>query len=768
MKLSVVVLNYNTKDLTLACLQSMDKYPYDKYFEVIVVDNNSTDGSVKTIRSFKPKKYKLVLIENNTNVGFSKGNNIGIKKAKGEYILLLNSDTLLTKNALNELMEFPQKKKNVGVIAPRLLNKDGTTQKSVFRLPTMARAVKQYLFKKEGLLDKYAPNTKKPVEVESVVGAALLITPKTLKKVGLLDARYFMYFEDLDYCRRVRAAGLLVYYLPKTKIVHIHGASGKGSAAQYERLKASSKIYHGALKYYLLTAIIKIGTKLSLTALALALAVLCSLILRFLYFPDNIYFAYDQSRDAFMASEILTGNLKLLGPPTSLSGLFHGPLYWYLIAPLYLVFNGSPAYVAGVIRALNVVSVVLIYLVGTTISGKKIGLAAAFIYAFSFENWQEAQYFTNPGPAVVTSLLFYLGLARIAKGKDKLRDWLFVSLGLGFSIQLQFYLLYLFVSFFAILVIFRKRIVGRIESKKMTVFVSGLAVALSTFIVSEFKFQFRIIKGLLTVFTEQQNSKPLVDKSLEWLDKILVTIKDSLGFSLQAFPKIVVAILIVSAFVIIYSKAHQKTKDALNFLGVWIASTAILYIVIGHNTYYIIGLAPGLILLFVVLLRQTSFLRLFWLPIIALVIVLNTVAIAKQAKAGIITQISVQEGMRYGDEKKVLSYIYNDADTENYVVSALTMPYDIYSTWAYLFHNYGNSEYGYIPYWIKEPPAGYPGRLPVSSKTVCERYTIYESVRGLERLEEGFRREQDLTTELISTTNIGKFTVEKRFDKACL
>ena len=264
MKLSIIIVNYNTKDITLDCLISIDRFPVDGKFEVIVVDNASTDNSIDSFEKLRVKNYKLKVIKNDYNSGFSKANNIGIKSASGEYIFLLNSDTRVLKNSINELMDFAQTHKNVGIVAPKLLNGDNTAQPSVFKLPTLARTIRQYWLGEAKLTDKYVPQDSSPVSIEAAVGAALLFTPAGRKKAGLLDERYFMYFEDFDYCRKARAKGLKIYYLPSAKIIHIHGASGVSSLAQRDRLIASSKIYHGVLGYYLLTLIIKIGSKLGL------------------------------------------------------------------------------------------------------------------------------------------------------------------------------------------------------------------------------------------------------------------------------------------------------------------------------------------------------------------------------------------------------------------------------------------------------------------------------------------------------------------------
>lgn len=258
MKLSIIILNFNTAKITLDCLKSIEKYPFDNNFEVILVDNCSTDNSDKLLKNFKSKNFEYTFIKNKSNLGFSKGNNIGLKKSKGDFRLLLNSDTKVTKNALNQLVKTAEEKKNAGVVGARLLNKDKSIQESVFNLPTVARTLSHYWFAKK-ILDKYYPKSKTPVEVESVVGAAMLITPEAFQRVGYLDERYFMYFEDLDYCRSVRKSGLKVFYEPRSRIYHLHGASGK---SDWNRLVPSSKIYHGVVRHYIIFLITWIGSKI--------------------------------------------------------------------------------------------------------------------------------------------------------------------------------------------------------------------------------------------------------------------------------------------------------------------------------------------------------------------------------------------------------------------------------------------------------------------------------------------------------------------------
>ena len=212
--LSIVIVNLNTVDLTRGCIESIYKHKPKFSFEVMVTDNGSNDGSVEMLKIFDKKYDNFTLILNDTNTGYGKANNQGINKSNGEYILLLNNDTIVYKDSLDKLVEFAEKTPDAGVVGSRLLNIDGTLQMSCYHFPTITNAIKEYWFGKKGLFEKFAPLGKKPVTVDSVVGAAFLITPEARKRVGILDERYFAYFEDVDYCRQTWKKGLKVYYLP--------------------------------------------------------------------------------------------------------------------------------------------------------------------------------------------------------------------------------------------------------------------------------------------------------------------------------------------------------------------------------------------------------------------------------------------------------------------------------------------------------------------------------------------------------------------------
>lgn len=263
-KLSIVIVNLNTVDLTEGCIKSIYKHKLNFPFEVIVTDNGSNDSSVQMLKKYNKKIRNFTPIFNNSNTGYAKANNQGIRKSKGEYILLLNNDTVVYENSLNKLVEFAEKNSDAGVVGSKLLNIDGTLQMSCFNFPTIKNAIGEYFLGKRGLFDKFAPLGNLPTTVDSVVGAVFLMTPEAIKRVGFLDERYWAYFEDIDYCRQCWKNNLKVYYLPTSIITHYHGATFKKMANESERWKRlipSSKIYHGLTNHYIINAILWLGQK---------------------------------------------------------------------------------------------------------------------------------------------------------------------------------------------------------------------------------------------------------------------------------------------------------------------------------------------------------------------------------------------------------------------------------------------------------------------------------------------------------------------------
>jgi GT2 family glycosyltransferase/glycosyltransferase involved in cell wall biosynthesis len=231
-QLSIVILNWNVAGLLAACLRSLPSAAGDWWSrsEVIVVDNASTDDSLALLREEFPQVRVIPLPE---NVGFSAGNNTGIRASKGHYVFLLNPDTVCHPGSISQLCDYIDAHPAIGIAGPRLVNPDGTLQPSRRRFPTLATALLestplQPLFRNSPVLRRFYI-LDQPDEVTQPVGwlsgAALLCRSETLRQVGLFDPGYFMFSEEIDLCRRAHDAGWEVVYLPQAQITHFGGQS---------------------------------------------------------------------------------------------------------------------------------------------------------------------------------------------------------------------------------------------------------------------------------------------------------------------------------------------------------------------------------------------------------------------------------------------------------------------------------------------------------------------------------------------------------------
>ncbi|MDO8487542.1 MAG: glycosyltransferase family 2 protein [Candidatus Curtissbacteria bacterium] len=236
MDVSFIIVNWNTKKLLEQAIASLYKYATGFTFEIIVVDNASEDGSPGMVSKKFPK---VKLIKNSDNVGFAKGNNVGIKAACGEFIFLFNSDAYLINDSIANLVKRAREIPNLGAIAPQILNEDRTIQQSVGFMPDLARVILWMSFIDDLPFGDYlkpyhvdhARFYKRERRVDWLTGAAFMIPRKVIAKVGPLDANIFMYGEDVDWCLRIKKAGFEIYYSPVAKLVHI----GRGSAGKISK-----------------------------------------------------------------------------------------------------------------------------------------------------------------------------------------------------------------------------------------------------------------------------------------------------------------------------------------------------------------------------------------------------------------------------------------------------------------------------------------------------------------------------------------------------
>lgn len=267
-KLVIIIVNWNTGELLKNCVKSLQELSEEErglIDEVIIVDNASTDRSVVKAQHVVGKsinKPRVRFIMQDKNLGFAKANNVAIdrvlKKSGDWHILLLNPDTEVRAGALNGMLQTLKEDKSIGVVGPRLINSDGSIQPSVRSFPTFGEFV--YLFLKlnriasrsrrwQGYMRTDFDYTRRG-SVDQVMGAAFLIRGELIQSVGLLDEKFWVWFEEVDYCKRAKLAGWKIVYTPEAEVMHSGGASFNRLVSWKKSWSWFMSMMHYAHKYF--------------------------------------------------------------------------------------------------------------------------------------------------------------------------------------------------------------------------------------------------------------------------------------------------------------------------------------------------------------------------------------------------------------------------------------------------------------------------------------------------------------------------------------
>ncbi len=241
--LTVVIINWNTREDLLACLSSIKDGLRFSLFELLVIDNGSKDGTSAEVR----KKHPWVeLVENGKNLGFAKAANIALRRMKGRYVLLLNPDTRVRERAIEKLFSFTEAHPEVGVVGAQLLNADGSKQNSIANFPSLTtellnKSLLRWLFPKR--FPSKVKDYPEPIEVDSVIGACMMVRRDAIEQVGLLDEDYFLFLEETDWCYRMKKADWKIYHVPQAEIYHFQGKSA-------EKVKKRAKVEFYRSRYH--------------------------------------------------------------------------------------------------------------------------------------------------------------------------------------------------------------------------------------------------------------------------------------------------------------------------------------------------------------------------------------------------------------------------------------------------------------------------------------------------------------------------------------
>lgn len=252
--ITIVIVSWNSKDYLAQCLASIRASRPRCSFRIIVVDNGSSDGTAGFLEAHYPEIQR---VENKENRGFAAANNQAMRMANSRCVLLLNPDTIVHAGALDAMVDMLDGGESVWAVGPSVLNVDGTRQRTGVRYPTNWNVLVESFF-----LDRFFPHTRlfgrhkelyedadKPRAVDYVQGACLLVASKAIQTVGLLDERYFMYFEETDWCYRMTHAGGRVYYCPTARVVHF-GGNALGHFDEQRLVYYHRSILHFYRKHY--------------------------------------------------------------------------------------------------------------------------------------------------------------------------------------------------------------------------------------------------------------------------------------------------------------------------------------------------------------------------------------------------------------------------------------------------------------------------------------------------------------------------------------
>lgn len=272
MKLSILIVNWNSKDYLRECLHSIRRTCSHQAPQVVVVDGGSFDGCAEMLDADFPE---VVFVQSPNNIGFGRSNNLGLDSVTGEALLLLNPDTELHPGAVDALLDELERLPDAGLFGARLLNSDGSIQFSaVHPLPTPLNvAMDSDWFRRRWWNRKEHRDANEAFQVEAVSGACMMMRAETFRKLGGFDPRYFMYAEDMDLCFRIRKSGLRIYHAPQAKVVHHGGGSSSNHFSKFAEVMIRQALdcyflaNHGRLHSFCFRSLILLSAVFRMTIL---------------------------------------------------------------------------------------------------------------------------------------------------------------------------------------------------------------------------------------------------------------------------------------------------------------------------------------------------------------------------------------------------------------------------------------------------------------------------------------------------------------------
>lgn len=484
--------------------------------------------------------------------------------------------------------------------------------------------------------------------------------------------------------------------------------------------------------------------------------------LRVMFLGQNVLtFGYDQARDAVNALEIVHGHFKIFGPPASQPGLFHGALWYYTLAPFYLIGKGSPIVAAYGIAFLNTLTVFIVFFLTYLMTKKtKTSFIAAFLYAISFEATQYATWLSNPTLGIITVPLMYLGLWGWVTRKEKY--WpIIAALGLGLSIQSEIFLAYHIIPLIIWLYISRKNI----TRKQIYIFAGVVLTTVSTMFLAQLKFGISPTLNAVKNLTTGDNGNLAYEKSI---GDYLILYLNQIGriFSFNSYPgNVGWSFLMICSMLI---AGFWKKDKKIMFLSTWLFSHLAVVTIGGTSTpFLMVGIGPAISILiaFYLGLWWEKKYYVFFIFVLGILIYGNLSFILSQNKNAS-TLFSIQKDMVLSKELSAIDFTYNESKGRPFSINTLTSPLWVNIVWSYLYKWHGQNIYNYVPAWRGRGQEGQVISLDFDNKWK-NGFLIIEPQDGIppQYLPELINQE-DSYSKLVLEKDFGAIRVQERTSNA--
>lgn len=502
--------------------------------------------------------------------------------------------------------------------------------------------------------------------------------------------------------------------------------------------------------------------KIFLTFTPLVILVGLAIFVRIWFVKEgSLLFSYDQARDAFTAKQIIAGDLKIMGPPSSiLQGLSHGVIWYYLLAGFYLIGKGSPVIATFAYSLLLSLAAIPIYFLAKTFTkNKSVAFLSSFLWVISFEAIQYSTWLSNPSLAFLFVPMIYIGLWGWVEKKNKLLFAALTGLGLGLSVQANLFLVYHFIPAAVWLYLNKKEI----HIKEIFVSLALFLLSISTMIVEQIKFGFGGIKGAAFVLSGGDifiKSRGLGDFIVSYLNQLGVVFSNNLFPFNQAMGGILGIGLI--AYLIFSIKKEFASKKWLLLIFLYLFSHLTISIFGGASTPYI-GVGLGIALL--ILVSYSLFLlwnkhKMVAIVVGGLIILSNISAIVIKNKDSI---FAIQQEMRISNQIELMDYTYKEAEGKPFNLNTVTAPLWMNVTWTYLYKWYGMGKYGYLPNFIGRDQIGQIDQLPQEIiKNEIGFLIIEPSIAIPQRYIDAALSEENARSKVIEEKKWGTLIVQKR------